>query len=221
VTTTGDPDKRLGKVGADAPIEHLLDIGQRAARNPPLDAHVIELARLRDQARIDEWVIHLRSVSRGAPLVQSQDSTNFGYVVSKLGHARLGVRFNRGKQDLDLLPHRPIERPQADAARTKNSQPPQPRRLLRGPPWGAHNGERSLPSPLAICKSAVGYACAQKDHDSLSVGWYGGTVCLQPRNFSCTGQSETREPPRWGRSTTSCCRTVPRCSQNIPAPDNR
>ena len=51
--TTGDGDERLGKVGVDAPVAALVGIGQRTARHPALDAHVVQLARLRAQARFD------------------------------------------------------------------------------------------------------------------------------------------------------------------------
>ena len=53
IKTTGDGNERLGKVGVDAPVATLVGIGQSTARNPALDAHVVELARLRAQARFD------------------------------------------------------------------------------------------------------------------------------------------------------------------------
>ena len=51
IKTTGDGDERLGKVGVNAPVAALVGIGQSTARHPALDAHVVELARLRAQAR--------------------------------------------------------------------------------------------------------------------------------------------------------------------------
>jgi len=53
IQTTGDPNERLGKLGTDTPIAHFVGIGQRAARNPALDVHVVQLARLCAQARFD------------------------------------------------------------------------------------------------------------------------------------------------------------------------
>src|SRR6266540_2142023 len=53
IKTTGDGDERLGKVGVDAPVAALVGIGQSTARHPALDAHVVQLARLRAQARFD------------------------------------------------------------------------------------------------------------------------------------------------------------------------
>ena len=53
IKTTSDGNERLGKVGVDAPVPALVGIGQSAARDPALDAHVVELALLRAQARFD------------------------------------------------------------------------------------------------------------------------------------------------------------------------
>ena len=53
IKTTGNGDERLGKVGVDAPVAALVGIGQSTARHPALDAHVVQLARLRTQARFD------------------------------------------------------------------------------------------------------------------------------------------------------------------------
>src|SRR5206468_11461699 len=53
IKTTGDGDERLSKVGVDAPVATLVGIGQSTARNPALDAHVVQFARLRAQARFD------------------------------------------------------------------------------------------------------------------------------------------------------------------------
>jgi len=53
IKTTGDSNERLGKVGVDTPVAHFVGIGQRAARNSALDAHVVQLARLGAQARLD------------------------------------------------------------------------------------------------------------------------------------------------------------------------
>jgi len=53
IKTTGDSDERLCKVGVDAPVAHFVGIGQGAARNPTLDAHVVELIRLSTQTRLD------------------------------------------------------------------------------------------------------------------------------------------------------------------------
>ncbi len=53
IETAGDGNERLGKVGVDAPVAALVGIGQGAARYSALDAHVVELARLRAQTRFD------------------------------------------------------------------------------------------------------------------------------------------------------------------------
>ena len=53
IKTTGDGNERLGKVRVDAPVAILVGIGQSTARNPALDAHVVELARLCAQAGFD------------------------------------------------------------------------------------------------------------------------------------------------------------------------
>src|SRR5437899_183729 len=41
------------KSGVDAPVATLVGIGQSTARHPALDTHVVQLARLRAQARFD------------------------------------------------------------------------------------------------------------------------------------------------------------------------
>ena len=53
IKTTGGGNERLGKVGIDTPVAALVGIGQGTARNPAVDAHVVQLARLRAQARFD------------------------------------------------------------------------------------------------------------------------------------------------------------------------
>src|SRR5207247_1840271 len=53
IKTAGDGNERLGKVGVDAPVATLVGIGQSTSRNPAFDAHVVQLARLRAQARFD------------------------------------------------------------------------------------------------------------------------------------------------------------------------
>ena len=53
IQTPGDPDQRLGKLRIDAPVAHFVGIGQRVARYPALDAHVVQLGCLRSQARFD------------------------------------------------------------------------------------------------------------------------------------------------------------------------
>jgi hypothetical protein len=46
-------DQALREVGVDAPVAHLVRIGQRAAGNAAANAHVVELVALRSQARLD------------------------------------------------------------------------------------------------------------------------------------------------------------------------
>jgi hypothetical protein len=46
-------NQRLRQVGIDPPIARLVGIGKRAARHAALNAHVIQLAFLRSQARLD------------------------------------------------------------------------------------------------------------------------------------------------------------------------
>ena len=53
IQTTGDSNERLGQVGVDAPVAHRVRIGQGIAGDAAADAHVIELALLRSQARFD------------------------------------------------------------------------------------------------------------------------------------------------------------------------
>src|SRR3982074_144867 len=47
IKTTRSTNQRLRKVGVNAPVADFVGIGQRAARDPALDAHVIELVCLR------------------------------------------------------------------------------------------------------------------------------------------------------------------------------
>jgi hypothetical protein len=53
IKTAGDGNERLGKVGVDAPVAHRVRIGQGVAGDIAADAHMIELSRLRSQARLD------------------------------------------------------------------------------------------------------------------------------------------------------------------------
>ena len=47
------PIKHLREVGVDAPVVALVGVGQRGARHPAAEAHVVELAAHRPQARLD------------------------------------------------------------------------------------------------------------------------------------------------------------------------
>ena len=48
-----DADQALGEVGVDAPVAHVVGIGQRIARHRGANAQVVELGALRAQAGFD------------------------------------------------------------------------------------------------------------------------------------------------------------------------
>ena len=48
-----NPDQGLGEVGIDAPVAHLVGIGQGIARDPTVDPHVVELPALGAKASLD------------------------------------------------------------------------------------------------------------------------------------------------------------------------
>ena len=50
---SGDADQMLRKISEDAPVVSLVGIGQRGARHLAAEAHVVELAAQRTQARLD------------------------------------------------------------------------------------------------------------------------------------------------------------------------
>ena len=62
IKTPSDSNERLGQVGVDAPIAHCVRIGQGVAGYAAVDAHVIELVRLRAQARFE--VAHALAIGK-------------------------------------------------------------------------------------------------------------------------------------------------------------
>jgi hypothetical protein len=53
VQALGFLDQELGEIGVDAPVPLLVGVGQRAARNPAPEPHVIQLLRHGTKARLD------------------------------------------------------------------------------------------------------------------------------------------------------------------------
>ena len=99
IKTTGDGDERLGKVGVDAPVATLVGIGQSAARHPALDAHVVQLVRLRAQTRFDvAQTFSIGQLSKGQAQILVEAGKTLDLVLSAIArHATVGpIRPSRG-----------------------------------------------------------------------------------------------------------------------------